>query len=98
MAECLQNIVAVKFSKMLGVFTLAQPRTYSFCEAFGIGEKQGVVSEFDDCAVCYDKTKTLTPCEHLLCIPCWAKIKPTATDEDEEYVVRKCPVCREIIY
>ena len=97
LAECSKIIVTVKFSKILGMFTLV-PRNYSFCAAFGIGEKHGIVSEIDDCVVCYDKTKTRTPCKHLLCIPCWAKIKIKPLVVNEVYEVRECPVCRGEIY
>jgi hypothetical protein len=100
--ECVPIITTIKFNKMIGRFTTIPPQTFSFCEAYGISIiSSGVVSVFEDCSVCYDKTKTLTPCNHVLCIPCWTKIKETPEedeDEDEEYITRKCPVCRAIIY
>jgi hypothetical protein len=37
------------------------------------------------CVVCYDNTNNKTPCEHMLCVPCWSKLDENA---------RKCPICR----
>jgi len=97
---CVTVITTAKFNKMIGRFTTISPQTFSFCEAYVISIDSGVVSVFEDCTVCYDKTKTLTPCNHVLCIPCWAKIKetPEEDDDEDEYSTRKCPVCRAIIY
>ena len=47
-----------------------------------------------ECCVCYEKTKILTGCNHSLCVCCWDKLEEV---EDEE-MVRKCPICREILY
>ena len=98
--ECVPIITTIKFNKMIGRFMTIPPQTFSFCEAYGISINSGVVSVFENCSVCYDKTKTLTPCNHVLCIPCWAKIKetPEEDDDEDEYSTRKCPVCRTIIY
>jgi hypothetical protein len=96
--ECVPVITTIKFSKMIGRFTTIPPQTFSFCEAYGISINSGVVSVFEECAVCYDKTKTLTPCNHALCIPCWEKIKETPEEDEEDYSTRKCPVCRTTIY
>ena len=96
--ECVPVITTAKFSKMIGRFFIIPPQTFSFCEAYGISTDSGVVSLFEDCTVCYDKTKTLTPCNHVLCIPCWAKIKETPEEDEEDYSTRKCPVCRATIY
>ena len=40
--------------------------------------------ELDTCAVCFDKTRTKTPCEHTLCFVCWSNMK-----------TKTCPICRE---
>lgn len=95
--DCKLALCKIKFVKKLGVFCSVETPTTSFCEAFEIGEETGVVSVFDDCCVCYDKTITITPCKHSLCIPCWSKIEDTE-DEEGESSNRLCPVCREIIY
>jgi hypothetical protein len=93
--DCKLALGTIKFVKKLGVFCSVKTPSMSFCEAYEIGEETGVVSVFQDCCVCYDKTITITPCNHALCIPCWGKIKETEDDGEEN---RLCPVCREIIY
>ena len=51
------------------------------------------------CIVCYEKTNTITSCNHPLCFVCCSKVVETTCDseedEDEESLVR-CPVCRAI--
>jgi len=94
--DCKFALVKIKFVKKLGVFCSVETPKMSFCEAYEIGEETGVVSVFQDCCVCYDKTITLTPCKHSLCIPCWGATKYTEDEDGEED--RLCPICREIIY
>jgi len=40
----------------------------------------------DECCVCYDKTTTLTSCEHHLCIGCW--------DQMTKKHLNACPLCK----
>jgi len=40
----------------------------------------------DDCSVCLEPTQQKTPCNHILCMSCWQKIKKL-----------KCPICRRDI-
>ena len=94
--DCKLALVKVKFNKLLGVFSSESPPVYSFCDAFEIGAETGVISVFEDCCVCYEKTKTLTPCNHNLCIPCWGETKYTRDDDGDEN--RLCPICRELIF
>jgi hypothetical protein len=93
--DCKLALVKVKFNKLLGVFSSESP-PISFCDAFEIGAETGVISVFEDCCVCYEKTKTLTPCNHSLCIPCWGETKYTRDDDGDEN--RLCPICRELIF
>ena len=48
-----------------------------------------------ECSVCYEKTKTLTACNHSLCVCCWDKLAEVV---DDDVTVRKCPICREDLY
>jgi hypothetical protein len=42
----------------------------------------------DKCCVCHDdNVKSKTPCGHILCIPCWSKLKKKPI----------CPICRDNI-
>ena len=93
--DCKSALVKIKFDKKLGKYCSVETQTPSFCEAFEIGEETGVLSVFQDCCVCYEKTITLTACNHSLCIPCWSATKCTEDEDGEEN--RHCPICREII-
>jgi len=94
--DCKSALGTIKFVKRVGVYCSVKTPSTSFCEAYEIGEETGVVSVFQDCCVCYDKTITLTECKHSLCIPCWGATKYTQDDDGDEN--RLCPICREIIY
>jgi len=93
--ECKTILTTIKFSKLLGVFTTQAP-TPSFCEAFDISNETGVISIFEECCVCYEKTITLTSCNHALCIPCWSKTRYTRDEEGDQ--VKLCPTCRANIH
>jgi hypothetical protein len=47
-----------------------------------------------ECSVCYELTKQKTPCNHMLCFPCWSKIKIIIKDDDSYDYERPCPICR----
>ena len=93
--ECKTILTTIKFSKLLGVFCIEAPAP-SFCEAFDISDETGVISIFEECCVCYEKTITLTSCNHTLCVPCWSKIRYTQDEDGDE--VKHCPVCRANIH
>jgi hypothetical protein len=42
----------------------------------------------ENCVVCLEPTKTVTSCDHTLCLICWSKIKGE----------KRCPICREILF
>jgi hypothetical protein len=93
--ECKTIVTTIKFSKLMGVFCIEAPAP-SFCEAFDISNETGVISIFEECCVCYEKTITLTSCNHSLCIPCWSKTRYTRDEDGDE--VKHCPVCRANIH
>jgi hypothetical protein len=48
----------------------------------------------EECCVCYNITRTTTPCKHHLCYRCWSKMNnDNNNDDNDEYI--KCPICRE---
>ena len=61
------------FDKLLAMATTATTAT-------------NIKYRFEECVVCYNKTKTTLRCEHICCIMCLTKITN-----------RKCPVCRKKI-
>jgi len=96
--DCLNQVAAIlqviNFDVMEGKFTLQTTAKKTFCEAFNITNER-VVCSLQECCVCYTKTKTKPECGHTLCIPCWAKIKDTPDDpDDDEFRSKKCPICR----
>jgi hypothetical protein len=66
-------------------------------DIFGsIASSNVVVDCMKECCVCYEKTKTKTPCKHHLCNRCWSNIDiVSGDDEDDEEM--PCPICRENI-
>jgi hypothetical protein len=64
--------------------------TQIFPELFKSGK---VVSNQHECCVCYEKTRQRTPCNHILCFPCWSKVKSVKNKDDEKE--KPCPLCRE---
>lgn len=55
-----------------------------------------VETNLDKCCVCHEKTGVLTSCNHHICIPCADKVLSITQEEyDDDYNVRKCPMCRQ---
>jgi hypothetical protein len=52
-------------------------------------------NNIDPCCVCYNLTHTKTDCGHTLCYRCWSNIKDT--EDEEEDIMKPCPMCRECI-
>ena len=44
----------------------------------------------ENCSVCLQETKTMTNCDHLLCLICWSKLKLIDSE-------KHCPICRKIL-
>lgn len=87
------DVPKLKFNKMDGRLQtepIDDPE-FAFLETF-----ENVETAFEKCCVCLDNTSTTTCCRHHLCYQCLGNIKPTI-DEDTEYYVVLCPICREEI-
>lgn len=95
----LMELQQLSFDKVLSKF-LKKPAQIAMCEAFPelfINSK--IVSAVRDCCVCYEKTRQITPCKHILCFPCWSQIKEIpeeqdADDDEDVPMIRPCPLCR----
>jgi hypothetical protein len=48
--------------------------------------------ETKSCCVCFEVGGITTCCNHIVCISCIDKIKPSREDEDDGYIL--CPLCR----
>ncbi len=85
----LEFLETLKFSKYEGSFLTqksVQKETFQKMVFHNYMEKD--TKQIDVCPVCLEQTKTKTPCNHTLCIPCWQKIKQEN---------KKCPLCRDSI-
>jgi len=86
------DIVNMKFNKLEGVFytsdnlhPMMAPPVRSIEENIN---QLGCDHEHpEECCVCLDMTKTITPCGHKLCVMCWDKIKKNGQE-------LPCPMCR----
>jgi len=86
------DIVNMKFNKLEGVFytsdnlhPMMAPPVRSIEE--NINQLGCDHDHPEECCVCLDTTKTITPCGHKLCVMCWDKIKKNGRD-------LPCPLCR----
>jgi hypothetical protein len=94
-----EDVRSMKFNKLEGVlYTVDNPHPLLHpCVrgGGGGGEEEEIMSclpcgdgDGEECCVCLDVTKTITPCGHKLCVMCWGHIK----------MIRRrlpCPICRE---
>ena len=74
---------SLKFSKIEGRFLSKKFCRKQIARKIVFGKYLEEENKDDKCSVCFDFTKTKTPCSHILCIPCWIKIKNKC-----------CPICR----
>jgi len=83
----LNTLETLKFSKVEGCFMLKSVCRKIICQKMVFGKFMENENKDDSkCSVCFDYTKTKTPCNHVLCIPCWIQIKN-----------KTCPMCRDNI-
>jgi hypothetical protein len=89
--KILNILPLLKFDKYTGHFTTHHHDTpcYDLFAADNIELRQD-----GECVVCYERTKTKTPCLHYLCFACNENI-PTKEEDDRR--VRDCPICRQDI-
>jgi hypothetical protein len=103
----LSNLKTLKINKISGRFSANNKQKYvekignlwsMFCHEFK--EIESVTLSFDECCVCYTFTKTMTNCNHSVCLECISKIR-NETDVDQEFNThddyKNCPMCRQRI-
>ena len=91
--EMIEEIRILKFDKRDCRFKKEETINYSTHLTNMFLSIDNVETNLDKCCVCFEQTKALTSCQHCVCIPCADKIKPTC--EDDDYTIRKCPICRQ---
>jgi hypothetical protein len=103
----LSHLKTIKINKISGRFSANNKQKYvekvgdlwsMFCHEFK--EIESVTLSFDECCVCYSFTKTMTNCDHSVCLECISKIR-NETEVDQEFNTRddykNCPMCRQRI-
>ena len=108
MMRCLLlNLKTIKINKMNGRFCTNKKQEHlekmdelwvMFCEEFK--DVETVTLALEECCVCYTFTKTMTNCDHSVCLDCISKIRDeTSVDEEvnihDDY--KNCPMCRQRI-
>jgi len=93
-------IPKLKFNSTIGQFT---SNPINFQESI-ILEKlfsfDNTRSLYQDCSVCFEKTKTKTKCHHPLCYKCWDSLTIVPSDNEDMMDItylfgeQKCPICR----
>jgi hypothetical protein len=85
------DIQVMKFDKLNGVFITPQindPRDVPHVSSnLEILNSVPYSLESEECSVCLDLTKSITPCGHKLCVSCWCQIKINGRE-------LPCPICR----
>ena len=95
-----EDVRSMKFNKLEGVLYTSDnlhPLLHPLVRGGGADcdEEEEIMSclpcsdgDGEECCVCLETTKTVTPCGHKLCVMCWGHIK----------MIRQrlpCPICRE---
>jgi hypothetical protein len=91
-----RKLLELQFSTFSGVFITTIPKFQiesSFFEDIPTIKFKG-----NECSICQEITNTKTKCEHYLCVPCFQQIKLIQDEDNEENLLRRCPMCREDIF
>ena len=81
----------LKFDKFNGRFT-KNKEYIPFDDLFNFENTE--CTESAECSVCYELTKSKTPCNHYLCFACNENIPTKFRNSDNEMIERNCPICR----
>ena len=81
----------LKFDKFNGRFTTSK-EYIPFDDLFKFENTE--CTESAECSVCYELTKSKTPCNHYLCFACNENIPTKFRNSEYEMIERNCPICR----
>ena len=99
--DTLAVLKTVKIDKLNGKFstTLLTPDELKteamwseFCQEYK--DDENIVLAINECCVCFTSTKTMTNCEHAVCLECISKLRMEQVVEGQQ---RSCPLCRQRI-
>jgi len=100
------NIGKLQFHKGIGRFIIEEKYALEdekFQNLLLFNDIPNTTCSIQECAVCYELTKTCSSCNHFVCYPCWGKLKNKKKEEECEdcdgecdcYEVEKeCPLCK----
>jgi hypothetical protein len=87
--EKVKKVTTLKFDHFNATFTFDEIQDMTFMKE--MFECANVKLDFDECVVCYKLTKSITNCDHSLCLECWGKL-PASCNQCK--TGRTCPACR----
>jgi hypothetical protein len=61
-----------------------------FCQEYK--DDEHIVLSINECCVCFTPTKSMTNCDHAVCLECISKLR---TEQVEQGQQRSCPLCRQ---
>jgi hypothetical protein len=101
----LTALKTVKIDKLNGKFTTTAPSPQAiktdamwtaFCQEFK--DEEHMVLSLNECCVCFTVTKTMTNCDHTVCLDCISKLRTEAIAGEHHNSNQKiCPLCRQRI-
>ena len=102
--DALVVLKKVKIDKLNGKFVTAPPSPQEvkldamwtdFCQEFK--DEEHMVLSMNECCVCFTVTKTMTNCEHTVCLDCISKLRTEAVAGEHNSNQKICPMCRQRI-
>ena len=91
--KILELIPLLKFDKLEGKFITEKEIPYYDLFKFDNTE----ITDVQNCVICYENTKSKTPCNHAICFACNENI--SVKFDNDECPTRDCPMCRkDILY
>ena len=102
--KTLADLKAMKIDKLNGKFTTTAPSPEAvktdamwtaFCQEFK--DEENMVLSMNECCVCFTVTKTMTNCEHSVCLDCISKLRTEPVAGEHNSNQKICPMCRQRI-
>jgi len=97
--DTLATLKTVTIDKLNGKFstTLLTPEELKteamwseFCQEYK--DDENIVLSINECCVCFTPTKSMTNCDHAVCLECISKLRMEQVEQGQQ---RSCPLCRQ---
>jgi hypothetical protein len=66
-----------------------------FCQEYK--DDENIVLSINECCVCFTQTKSMTNCEHAVCLECISKLRTDQVADEHNVPQKSCPLCRQRI-